>query len=389
MATARAWLGIQYATANRFAWPQLVPWEGDLARTGTLGPAAPQPAADGIVPGMDAGPTDEAACLSLNVWAPETADAGSRPVLVWFHGGSFVVGSSAQRCHDGARIASEQGVVLVTVNYRLGALGFLDTRAIGGDVANLGLHDALAALHWVQDNIAAFGGDPDRVTVFGLSAGGGIAVHLLASAASRGLLHRVIVQSGITDRTLDAERGALVAKSLCEACAVDDLAGLERLPADTIVSAQTAVLPQLLKPVGMMPFHPCIDDDLLDAAPAAAFRAGRGADVPLIAGSTSEEMNLFLGFAPAVARDRLVGRVARYVGVDEVAATAVVERYEAEVAPDGVWPALFTDFEMQVPLRRVLEARASATAPTYAYLFTWTSPAHGAFHAVDLPFTFD
>jgi para-nitrobenzyl esterase len=199
----------------------------------------------------------------------------------------------------------------------------------------------------------------------------------------------VIVQSGITDRTLDAERGALVAKSLCEACAVNDLAGLERLPADTIVSAQTAVLPQLLKPVGMMPFHPCVDDDLLDAAPAAAFRAGRGADVPLIAGSTSEEMNLFLGFAPAVARDRLVGRVARYVGVDEVAATAVVERYEAEVGPDGVWPALFTDAEMQVPLRRVLEARASATAPTYAYLFTWRSPAHGAFHAVDLPFTFD
>jgi para-nitrobenzyl esterase len=336
---------------------------------------------------MDAGPTDEAACLTLNVWAP--AGAASRPVLVWFHGGSFVTGSTAQRCHDGARFAREQDVVIVTVNYRLGALGFLDTRSIGGNVANLGLHDALAALHWVRDNIAAFGGDPDRVTVFGLSAGGGIGIHLLASSAARGLMTRVIVQSGITDRTLDAARGALVAKTLCDECGVDDVAGLARLPVDAILDAQRRALPQLLRPVGIMPFHPCIDDDLLTAAPAAALGGGAGSDVALVAGTTAQEMNLFLGLTAAVPRAKLAGRVARYTGVDETTAAAVITRYEAEVGDEGVWPALFTDVEMQVPLRRVLEARAHASAATYAYLFTWAAPERGAFHAVDLPFTFD
>ena len=139
-----------------------------------------------------------------------------------------------------------------------------------------------------------------------------------------------------------------------------------------------------------MPFHPCVDGELLTAAPAAALAAGAGADVPLLAGTTSEEMNLFLGFTAPVQRDRLVGRVARYVGVDEATSAAVVERYAAEVGIDGVWPALFTDVEMQIPLRRVLTARANAAAaPTFAYLFTWSAPERGAFHAVDIPFTFD
>ena len=388
MTTARAWLGIRFAGARRFERPVPVKWDGDLRRHGALGPAAPQLPSDGIVPGMDAGPTDEAGCLNLNVWAP--ADAEARPVMVWFHGGSFVLGSSAQRCHDGARLAAEQDVVVVTANYRLGALGFLDTRAIGGDVANLGLHDAVAALQWVRENIAAFGGDPAHVTVFGLSAGGGLGIHLLASPAAAGLFSGLIVQSGITDRTLDSERGALVAETLSAALDVDDIERLAALPVDAILAAQAAVVPQLLKPVGMMPFHPCVDGELLTAAPAAAIATGVGADVPLLAGTTSEEMNLFLGLTAPVQRDRLVSRVARYVGVDETTSAAVVERYAAEVGIDGVWPALFTDVEMQIPLRRVLTARALASpAPTFAYLFTWSAPERGAFHAVDIPFTFD
>ena len=358
MPGADASLGIVYATAERFTRPVRVPWDGDLRGHGALGPSAPQLPSNDIVPGMQVGPTDEVGCLTVNVWAPE--GASSKPVLVWFHGGSFVIGSSAQRCHDGARLAAEQDVVVVNANYRLGALGFLDTRAIGGDVANLGLHDALAALQWVQDNIAAFGGDPARVTVFGLSAGGGLGIHLLASPAAAGSFAQLIVQSGITDRTLDAERGALVARTLCTALAVDDIEGLAALPVDAILAAQAAVTPQLMKPVGIMPFHPCIDDELLRAAPAAAFAAGVGKDIPLIAGTTSEEMNLFLGLTTAVPRDRLAARVARYVDVDERTAETVVERYAADVGLDGVWPALFTDVEMQLPLRRVLEARASA-----------------------------
>jgi para-nitrobenzyl esterase len=381
-------LGIRYARAARFALPESLPWNGDVAGAGALGPSVPQLPSDDLVPGMAVGPTDESDCLSLNVWAP--ADAAGLPVLVWFHGGSFVVGSSAQACHDGARLAREQDVVVVTVNYRLGALGFLDMRAIGGDVANLGLHDALTALAWVRENISAFGGDPSRVTVFGLSAGGGLGIHLLASGMLAGLASGVIVQSGITDRTLDAEHGALVAKTMCTACGVGGIDALAAVPIDRLLAAQAAVVPELLKPVGMMPFHPCVDGELLTAAPAAAFRAGIGREIPLVAGTTSEEMNLFLDpRAPVPDRDRLIARTARYVGVADDVARRIVARYEADVGPDDVWPALFSDVEMQVPLRRVVEARSAAEAPTHTYLFAWTAPERGAFHAIDLPFVFD
>ena len=155
MQAARRWLGIPYATAARFARPTRVPWNGDLTPGGEFGPAAPQLPGDDVVPDMKVGATDEARCLSLNVWAPAgpngaAAGGDPRPVLVWFHGGAFVLGASSQASHAGDRLAAEQDVVVVSANYRLGALGFLDTRAIGGDAANFGLHDAIAALQWVQ-----------------------------------------------------------------------------------------------------------------------------------------------------------------------------------------------------------------------------------------------
>jgi para-nitrobenzyl esterase len=384
----RAWLGIPYATAARFERPVALPWDGDLSRTGEFGPAAPQLPGDDIVPGMKVGATDEDRCLSLNVWAP--ADAGDLPVLVWFHGGSFVLGASSQACYDGARLAGEQRVVVVSANYRLGAFGFLDTRPIGGDGANFGLHDAVMALAWVKENVGTFGGDAARVTVFGVSAGGGIAVHLLPSPAASGLFDRVIVQSGITDRTLDADRAALVATTLCEAANATDVDGLRALPADRLLAAQAKALPGLLKPVGMMPFHPCIDDALVLGTPAAQLADGAARSIPLLAGTTSEEMNLFLDPRTATPEhERLVSRVGRYVGVAPDVAEAIVTRYAREMGGErGVWAALFSDVEMQVPLRRVLDAHA-AHASTHAYLFAWAAPERGAFHAIDIPFTFD
>jgi para-nitrobenzyl esterase len=380
-------LGIQYATAARFEPPQPVPWDGDPTREGDFGPAAPQSREPDLIPGMHIGASDEADCLSLNVWAPQGADR--LPVLVWFHGGSFVLGASSQSSYDGARLAEEQQVVVVSANYRLGALGFLDTRSIGGRVANLGLHDALCALRWVAANIEAFGGDAHRITMFGESAGGGVVVHLLASGSTNGLVTGAIVQSGITDRTLDSSAGATVARALCDAAGVDDLDGLRALSTEQILRAQTAAVPSLLRPIGMMPFHPVVDGDLLVAPPAAALRDGAAAGVRLLAGTTADEMALFLDPA-AVAPDpeRLRTRVAKYVGVTPTAARSIVARYEAEAGADGAWPALFSDVEMQVPLRRVLEAHAPH-GPTFAYLFTWEAPGRGAFHAVDIPFTFD
>lgn len=383
MAEARAHLGIPYAVARRYERPVPAP-AVDFDRCHGFGPAAPQRAGMGLVPESPVGPTDESRCLTLNIWS--RAGHTGRPVLVWFHGGAFVTGSSAQRCFDGTRLALEQDVVVVSVNYRLGALGFLDLRALGGDVANLGLHDAIAALCWVQEHIERVGGDPARVTVFGESAGGGVCAHLLASSPARGLFARAIVQSGITDNTLDADRSALVAGALCDAAGVSGLDGLCKLPVDALLDAQEAVVPELLRPIGMMPFHPCIDGELLHAPPAAALAAGVAAGVTLLAGSTSAEMALFLDRdAPAPERERLVRRVQRYLGVQTERADAIVGAYECSVA--DVWPALFSDVEMQLPLRRVLDAQ-SAHAPTYTYLFTWEAPGIGAAHAVDIPFTF-
>jgi para-nitrobenzyl esterase len=385
MGQARTVLGIPYATAARFERPVRAP-AVDFERCTAFGPAAPQRPGFGLVPESPIGPTDEAACLSLNVWTPAEPGDELRPVLVWFHGGSFVTGSSAQACYDGARLAVENDVVVVSANYRLGALGFLDLRALGGDVANLGLHDAISSLQWVQEHIARFGGDPARVTIFGESAGGGLCVHLLASPATHGLFARVIVQSGITDRTLDADKAALVATTFCEAAGAADLDSLRARPVDALLDAQDAVTPALLKPVGMMPFHPCVDGSLLHHPPAQAFADGVAAGVPLLAGTTSAEMLLFLDRnAAAPERDRLVRRVERYVGVGPDEAEAIVARYERET--DDVWSALFSDVEMQVPLRRVVDAHAPH-APTYVYLFTWEAPGVGAAHAVDIPFTF-
>src|SRR5690242_7315312 len=146
--------------------------------------------------------TDEDGCLTLNVWAPEARDGEPLAVLVWFHGGSFVIGASSQPVYDGSLLADEQQVVVVSANYRLGAFGFLDARPFGG-VANCGVRDAICALEWVRDNIATFGGDPSRVVAFGESAGGGLVLHALAAPAARGLLRGAIIQSGATFATLD------------------------------------------------------------------------------------------------------------------------------------------------------------------------------------------
>ena len=381
------WRGIPYARAVRFGAPSLV--EYDPARPATeFGPAAPQPH-DGplgeLVPGMRVGETAEDGCLTLNIWAPsvEGAAAAARPVLVWFHGGSFVIGSAAQAVYDGARLAEEQQVVVVSVNYRLGALGFLDTRPIGG-VANAGVCDALCALQWVHDHIAAFGGDPTRVVPFGESAGGGLLLHALTAPTARSLVAGAIIQSGATFATLDDERATVVVETLVKEAAVDDLAALRALPVGELVGAQSRALGTLLPTVGMMPFHPMIDGDVVTRRPAD----GLAFDGPLLLGTTADEMALFVDRnAPAPPRDRLVRRVARYLGRGEHGAAAVIDAYGVALDTEdaaAIWRAIFGDREMQVPARAVLDAHPRS----FTYCFTWAGPEVGACHGIDIPFPF-
>jgi para-nitrobenzyl esterase len=391
MGDLQAFLGIRYATAGRFEAPVVAAFDPD-APTDRFGPAAPQVA--DVVANVPGAPITDMSedCLSLNIWTRFAGASGERkPVMVWFPGGSFVTGATSQAVYDGARLAAEDDVVVVTVNYRLGALGFLDTRSIGGTATNLGVRDAIAALSWVRTNIERFGGDPECVTAFGESAGAGLVLHVLASPPAGGLVQRAIVQSCAPNTILDAEKAALVARTLCDVLEVDDLDSLRALPVDTIAAAQPKVFAALMSQLGMMPFHPCIDGDVLHAMPAQAFADGVAQGVPLLAGTTSEEMRLFLdASAEPPARERLVKRVSRYLGVDAARAETIIDGYAKALGTDDlgeVWAFLFSDAEMQAPLRVALRAHA-ANAPTYTYLFTWQAPEFGAFHAVDLPFTF-
>lgn len=389
----RVALGIPYATTPRFGAP--VPVGFDAARgDGTrFGPAAPQ-ALDGplgeLVPGMRVHDTDEHACLTLNVWAPDANEGEPLPVLVWFHGGSFVIGASAQAVYDGSLVAAEQNVVVVSANYRLGAFGFLDARPFGG-VANCGVRDAICALEWVRENIAMFGGDPERVVAFGESAGGGLVLHALVSLSARGLLAGAIVQSGATFATLDAERAAVVRDAVVEAAGVDDAAALRDLSSDDLVKAQSTAMGPLLGTVGMMPYHPMVDGDLVPTTPAEALASGAAAGVALVAGTTADEMRLFVdGSGEAPERERLVRRAARYLGVEAPVAERVVDRYATSLSTSNtreIWRAVFGDNEMQVPCRAVLDAHAPH-GPTFAYAFTWEGPAVGSCHGIDIPFTF-
>ncbi len=376
-----AYLGLPYALppvgARRFQAPvPAPPWEGLLAAD-AFGPSAPQ-ASDGpfsgLVPGMGVAATSED-CLTLNVWSP--SDAAGLPVLVWVHGGAFVLGGSSLATYDGALLAREQQVVLVSINYRLGALGWLT--GLPGVQANCGLLDQVLALTWVRDHIGAFGGDPSSVTVFGESAGAGSVLHLLTAPTARGLFHRAIAQSPGAGQTLPREVAAVISHAFAAKVSLD-------APVEELLVAQREVADELLMTVGSMPFHPALDGEVLTHAPLAD-----SGELPLLAGCTSEEMRLFADPVLAsfdtptlvtILQPLLSAEAHRPLGTEAV--TAVVATYPG----DGreVFAQVATDAVMRLPLHDLLDRHAG---PVWSYSFTWQAAGDvGACHAVDLPFTF-
>jgi para-nitrobenzyl esterase len=328
--------------------------------------------------------------LSVNVWTP-AADDGARPVLVWVHGGAFSLGAGSLPVYDGSRLAAEADVVVVTFNYRLGAFGFmvLDDPTC---TPNVGLLDQVAALEWVQADIGAFGGDPGNVTVFGESAGGGSVLSLLSMPAAVGLFHSAIVQSGATDLLLEPDRAALVAQAFAGAAGVEpgDLDALRALPGEAVVAAQATAAAALFATVGTMPFHPCVDGEVLPTTWLDAARDGVN-PVPLIIGTTRDEMALFAGFDPTTATlddERLGRRLARLGAID---AGATIDAYRAAgvTDPPAIWSRAQTDTAMWRPALAIAEAHASH-APVFMYRFDRpaANPALGACHGVDIPFAF-
>ncbi len=399
----RSFLAIPYAAppvgARRFAAPQPVePWTGE--RDATLrGASAPQRIRD--FPGLDIIPLvgDGQACgddyLTLNIHAP--VDAAARPVMVFIHGGGFVVGSKDASVQDGTTFARD-GIVYVAINYRLGIDGFLP---IPGVPTNLGLRDMIAGLTWVRDNIAAFGGDPANVTVFGESAGAMAVADLIASPLAKGLFGRAIVQSGHGAMVRDISVAQRLVKKIAGILNISpDAAGFRTVGLEEGVDAVEAVAKPTARidlrdahgrePVfGISRFVPVFGDDVLPDTPVAALEKGAGADIQLLIGTNAQEMNLY--FVPTGVKAKMRRLLAWFVLRKSMpGAWGVLKAYGAGRRPIGdVFVDATTDLVFRWPARVYAAAHRGRT---HMYEFDWQSPAGGglgAAHGMELPFVFD
>jgi len=411
--------GIPYARAplGELRWrPPLAPeqWTG-VRDASAFGPIAPQ---GGAMPGLmsatgPAGEQQSEDCLSLNVWTRSLPDrppgvGSGRPVMVFVHGGGFTSGSGSAFLYRGSGLVRRGDVVVVTINYRLGALGFLGHPALAdadGFAANWGLHDQLAALRWVRENIAAFGGDPANVTLFGESAGGFSVASLLGAPSASGLFRRAVVQSGAPHvHTLDTAAHTAERLAAVLGLAACDRTSLGAVPAADLVAA-TAEIGRTREDPGALPlaFLPVVDGALLPEHPLDAVTAGRASGVDLLIGTNRDEVAFYaVGNPDLLALDhegvtRLLAHALPGVRPEPVIdAYRTARQARAEpVGPSDLWVAAGSDIVFRWPSLQLAAAHAERAGPgarTYVYLFEWESPAFGGLlgscHALELPFVF-
>ena len=400
-------LGVPYAAPpvglRRFLKPEPVPpWTGvrEATRQGACAPQRirPFPALD-LAPLIGAGWNRGDDYLNANVWTPERAATGL-PVMVFIHGGAFVLGSNLAPVIDGAAFA-RSGVVLISINYRLGIDGFLP---MVGAPTNLGLRDQIAALRWVRDNARAFGGDPDNVTVFGESAGAMSIANLLTSPPAKGLFRRAIIESG---------HGSMVRSIAIAERLTRKLARMLGVPADAdgfrqaeiercVATIDKAQLPTTridlrdasgFEPAyGLSRFLPVVGDDVLPRAPLAALADGVGSEVEVLIGTNAEEMNLY--FVPTGIKRWLPGLLARYA-LSRVQPNSREFLKAYGLGKRGrrageVYTDTLNDLVFRLPARRFAAAHRGRT---HFYEFGWRSPALngelGACHAIEIPFVFN
>ena len=372
-------------------------WPG-VRNAQRFGAAAPQLPGDGVLGIRDVRWDED--CLTLNVCTP-AADGARRPVLVWIHGGGFQTGQGAIPWYDGTSFARKGDVVTVTINYRLGALGFAHVAELGGkacESAGLnGILDQIAALRWVRDNIAAFGGDPERVTIAGESAGGMSVGILLGTPAARGLFRGAIAQSGAADHVISDAKAREVAGRLADALRADSIDELRaRTPAE-ILDAHRRVAASYVEesrgdPTGLggMPFRPVVEGRVLPVPPVESVRKGNAADVAVMTGTNADETTIWT--YGEFDEDRARRAFGRYLP----GAEGAYDAYRAarpDAPPAGLVTALTTDFTFRIPAVRLAEAQHAAGGRVHKYLFTWRSRALGgrlgATHALEIPFMFD
>ncbi|KKC23846.1 carboxylesterase/lipase family protein [Sphingomonas sp. SRS2] len=402
----RRFFGIPYAAAPvaglRFAPPEpQASWDG-IRDAIVPGPNAPQRLK--AFPGLDVEPLigkgwmpgDD--YLSLNVWTPDDERSG-RPIMVWIHGGGFVIGSKDVSVSDCSSFARD-GIVCFAINYRMGIDGFLP---IPGIPTNLGLRDMIAALRWIHANAVAFGGDPTNLTVFGESAGAMAVADLMASPLAKGLFNRAIVQSGHGGMTRDIPVARRLVDKLAKMLKVTpDRAGFASVAPEHCFDAVEKISAPGARidlrdaeghePVfGISRFVPVHGDDVLPQKPLDALRHGAGAEVDLLIGTNAEEMNLYL--VPSGVRDKIWGWLASYaLGKSLPRARRALKAYGLGKGkkPGQALTDAMNDLVFRWPARRFAEEHKGRT---HMYEFDWRSPAFGgelgSCHGMELPFVFD
>jgi para-nitrobenzyl esterase len=412
--------GVPYGDATgatgRFLPPRPPkPWSG-LRSSRHYGPICPQDQGTGrfndeeafVFQWNDAVQSED--CLRLNVWTPGLDSQGKRPVMVWLHGGGFVAGSGHDLpAFDGENLARRGDVVVVTLNHRLNLLGFLDLSHCDARFAqsgNVGMLDIVAALEWIRDNIAQFGGDPDRVLIFGQSGGGAKVSTLMGMPAARGLFHRAIVMSGSFARAVSRDKAQTLTDQILNELGLRPAEAhrLQTLPYTQLRQAGEKVLARANKPFAgfvdvrriseNLGFAPVVDGMVLPACPFQPHAPAISADVPLMIGTTLNEFVTGIN-QPEVEAMTEADLLVRAEGFLPGRGAALVEAFRRRAplaAPFDIWSRIATAPIRKAAVEQAVAKAASKRAPAYLYWFTWSTPVLDhrprAFHCLDIPFAF-
>jgi para-nitrobenzyl esterase len=407
--------GASTAGKNRFMPPvKPEPWSG-VSDAFHYGASAPQtvPGAPGILAPLnflisaenprDAGENED--CLFLNVWTPGLNDGRKRPVMFWIHGGGFTSGSGSAPLYDGANMARRGDVVVVTINHRLGALGYTYLRDAAGQAfaasGNAGMLDIIVALKWVRENIAGFGGDSGRVLIFGESGGGQKVSALLAMPPAKGLFHRAVIESGPGLRMVERDEAARVGKMFLDELGVkpERISEIQAVPLDRIMSAQGAVNRKLgpMTPGLIQGFAPAVDGTSLPHHPFDPVAPEVSADVPLIIGHNHTEMTLFAGPDPSIFALDEAGLQMRLKPLLKDSTDSVLRAFRStypQENPSGLYFLITTAYPTVAFTEKIAERRAAlGKGATYVYEFTWETPIlDGRMrspHTIEMPFVFN
>jgi para-nitrobenzyl esterase len=339
-------------------------------------------------------------CLYLNIWSPGLDDQ-KRPVMVWIHGGAFTMGSGSKAQYSGCTLAKRGGVVVVTLNYRLGVFGFLNlneiTRGEIPSTGNEGLLDMIAALEWIRENIAAFGGNPENVTLFGESAGAMSIACLMAMPKAKGLFHKAISQSGAADKARPLSEGLKHSEAFLYYLALkpEDIQKLKALTEKELLSAQQKMESHSK---ALTVTTPIVDKNILPISPLKAVQSGSSTSIPILAGTNQDEWRLFTPKLPNFHKmdtSELISRCSELVPSTRVqrlieAYRAAREKQNLTANPFDLFIAIKSDHEFRIPTLQLAEAQMRNNPAVYCYLFNWKSPfmngAFGSCHSLEIGF---